>query len=69
MIVDELNVLSKAWVGSTLAFNTSISCSNSNIAGPTVEAVVPIAAAVIVPNSASCSLIAPTRSFDAVLIV
>ena len=57
-----VNDPAKACVGSTLAFNTSISVSNSSIAGPTVEAVVPIADALIVPSSASCSLIADLKS-------
>ena len=42
--------------------------SNSFIAVDTVPAVVPIAADVIVPNSASCSLIAPTTSESCVVV-
>ena len=61
IIVVDVKFELNAWVGSTLAFKTSISVSNSNIAPDTVAAVVPIAPAVIVPSSASCSLIASAR--------
>ena len=54
-------VVVRVCVGSTNVINLSLSESSSLIAVETVLAVVPIAPAVIVPSSASNSLMAPAR--------
>ena len=63
-VASVFNVCSEPAVNFNLA---STSVCNSAIAVDTVEAVVPNAAAEIVPSSASCSLIAVTRSVAVVV--